>query len=255
MDLSLDEIIKSKRSTSRDGRRGGGRQGGSRDNGIRRGGGGSNFRSNGATGGGGGPMRRGRPMARRSNGFSPYSKGDVNGSWTHDMYEGSKIHKIVISNLDFGVTSTDIQELFDEFGPLKTATVHYDRSGGSLGTAVVVFNSKNAALKAVRKYNNVSLDGRPIKIELATDLSIVANLATRLSRSASRGNTRRRGGGTRDGRGNSRGNTRGRGRGSGRGGRNNEEKMPNKDELDVELDDFMKSKIKEQLARKISKKN
>jgi len=45
----------------------------------------------------------------------------VNGSWTHDMYEGPKrqqmrgglsttnIHKIVISNLDFGVTSTDIQ--------------------------------------------------------------------------------------------------------------------------------------------------
>ncbi|NP_001155655.1 THO complex subunit 4 [Acyrthosiphon pisum] len=263
MDLSLDELIKSKRSTSRGGRRGGGRQGGSRGGGVKRGGGGgggSNFRSNGAGGGGGGPIRRGRPMARRSNGFSPYSKGDVNGSWTHDMYEGPKrqqmrgglsttnIHKIVISNLDFGVTSTDIQELFDEFGPLKTATVHYDRSGRSLGTADVVFDSKNAALKAVRQYNNVPLDGRPMKIELATDLSTVANLATRLSRPAqlpvrgTRGGVRGNRGNTRGGRGNIRGNSRGRGGGSSRGGRNNEKKMPNKDELDAQLDSFIKSK-------------
>lgn len=262
MDVSLDDLIKSKRS-SRGGRRGGGRQGGSRGGGggpkrgggFGGGGGGSNFRSNGA---GGGPMRRGRSMARRSNGFSPYSKGDVNSSWTHDMYEGPKrqqmrgglsttnIHKIVISNLDFGVTSTDIQELFDEFGPLKTATVHYDRSGRSLGTADVVFDSKNAALKAVRQYNNVPLDGRPMKIELATDLSTVANLATRLSRPStlpvrgSRGGIRGSRGNSR-GRGNNRGSSRGRG-GGGRGARNSEKKMPNKDELDAQLDSFIKSK-------------
>jgi len=266
MDLSLDELIMNKRSTSRGGgRRGGGRQGGTRG-GARRGGGGggagSNFRSNGA-GGGGGPMRRGRSMARRSNGFSPYSKGDVNASWTHDMYEGPKrqqlrgglsttnIHKIVISNLDFGVTSTDIQELFDEFGPLKTATVHYDRSGRSLGTADVVFDSKNAALKAVRQYNNVPLDGRPMKIELATDLSTVANLATRLSRPVSspigmrgtRGGVRGFRGNTRGGRGGNRGSSRGRGAGGNRGARNNEKKAPpNKDELDAQLDSFIKSK-------------
>lgn len=250
----MDELIKNKRSSSRGGRRGGGRQGGSRGfSGGKRGGGTSNFRSNGAGGSGGGPMRRGRSMARRSNGFTPYSKGDVNASWTHDMYEGPKrqqirgglsttnIHKIVISNLDFGVTSTDIQELFDEFGPLKTATVHYDRSGRSLGTADVVFDSKNAALKAVRQYNNVPLDGRPMKIELATDLSTVANLATRLSRPAPLPVRGIRGGvrGNRGKRGNTRGNSRGRG---GRGGRNSEKKMPNKDELDAQLDSFIKSK-------------
>jgi len=49
-------------------------------------------------------------------------------------------------------------------------------------------------------------------------------------------------GNTRGGRGNTRGNSRGRGGGSNRGGRNNEKKMPNKDELDAQLDSFIKSK-------------
>ncbi|XP_025411251.1 THO complex subunit 4-like [Sipha flava] len=181
--------------------------------------------------------------------------GDVNASWTHDMYEGPKrqqirsglsvtnIHKIVLSNLDFGVTSTDLQELFNEFAPLKTATVHYNRSGRSLGTADVEFRSKNAALKAVRQYNNVSLDGiHPMKIELATDLSTVANLATRLSRSAPfliKGICGSMIRGNRDKRGNTCGNSRGRGD---RGGRKNKKKMPNKDKLDAQLDSFIKSK-------------
>lgn len=75
MDMSLEEIIRSKRSMSRGGHRGGRRQGDSRD-GNRRGGAGRNlnFRSNGSVGDGIGPIRRGRSMASRFNGYSPYSK-------------------------------------------------------------------------------------------------------------------------------------------------------------------------------------
>ncbi|KAM9770684.1 aly/REF export factor 2-like [Menidia menidia] len=178
MSMSLDDIIKMGR---KDGRGGGG--GG-------RGGGGS-FRRGGSSARAGGssrPSARGRPgnfNREWSNRPAPYTRPrELPDVWQHDMFEqdaGEKRGarevlergvenggKLLISNLDFGVSDSDIKELFAEFGALKTASIHYDRSGRSKGTADVHYFNKADALKAMKHYDGVPLDGRPMKIQQVT---------------------------------------------------------------------------------------
>ncbi|XP_046575426.1 THO complex subunit 4-like [Haliotis rubra] len=185
IDMSLDDIIKLNKKPSRGGR--GGQRGGGRGRSVRgaqRGGARRSQRGGGAAGVfRGGIQRRNRPQNFQRTKEVP----DV---WQHDMYDGGmgakrglvggrlgggggagasvQQGKLLVSNLDFGVNDSDIQELFAEFGPLKIlkAAVHYDRSGRSLGTAEVIYERRSDGVKALKQYNNVPLDGRAMNIQL-----------------------------------------------------------------------------------------
>ncbi|KAG1337901.1 THO complex subunit 4A [Cocos nucifera] len=158
LDMSLDDLIKkNKKSAAGSGSGGRGRGRGS-----------------------GGPARR--FPNRSGNRPTPYSTAKApESAWQHDMYANqtggysapaarvSAIEtgtKLYISNLDYGVSNEDVKELFSEVGDLKRYSVHYDRSGRSKGTAEVVFSRRVDALAAVKRYNNVQLDGKPMKIEI-----------------------------------------------------------------------------------------
>ncbi|CAN1135283.1 THO complex subunit 4A [Linum perenne] len=180
-----------------------------------------------------GPSRRG-PSNRAANRSAPYSKPSQapESSWQHDKFNdasaavasgrGSRAGsletgtKIYISNLDYGVSEDDIKELFSEVGDMKRYTVHYDRSGRSEGTAEIVFARREDAIAAVKRYNNVQLDGKPMKIEMVAK-NVAAAAAPQ--QSAEGFNRNQNGGGrSRQGRGRSTGGSRGGGGGGGGGG-------------------------------------
>ncbi|XP_021887739.1 THO complex subunit 4B [Carica papaya] len=229
LDMSLDDIINSSKKSD-----------------------GSNMRGRGSRGSVTGPSHRFSNRAAYRT--APYPVQAPYAGWQYDTFmedaggfmarvggpssieSGTKLY---ISNLDYGVSNEDIKELFSEIGDLKRYAIHYDRSGRSKGTAEVVFSRWSEALAAVKRYDNVQLDGKPMKIDIVGP-NIMAHSVLP---SATNGMYVNRYGAARRGRG--RGNGMGQPRVSGRGTRRGRqvrgygEKISAED-LDADLDKYHK---------------
>ncbi|KAL8047027.1 hypothetical protein ABFX02_08G211800 [Erythranthe guttata] len=172
LDMSLDDMIKNRKTIDKAGRgngrprRGRGAAGPSRGGPI---GGRSSF---------GAPRRNPLGVNARP---SPYKiaksfRRTKNLPWQNGLFEdGLKAAglsgldagtKLSISNLDVGVSNEDIRELFAEIGELIRYAIHFDRNGRPSGSAEVVFARRSDAFQALKRYNNVQLDGKPMKIEI-----------------------------------------------------------------------------------------
>nr|BAJ95407.1 predicted protein [Hordeum vulgare subsp. vulgare]BAJ96025.1 predicted protein [Hordeum vulgare subsp. vulgare]BAK08160.1 predicted protein [Hordeum vulgare subsp. vulgare] len=257
IDMSLDDIIKNNKKGNSSSGGGGRRREGRRGSAA----GGSGAASAASAVGGVGPNRR--AFKRSGNRAAPYQPPKApESAWQHDMYSdasargggGGRVSaietgtKLFITNLDFGVSTEDLKELFSELGDLKRCSINFDRSGRSKGTAEVIFARRGDAVAAIKKYNNVQLDGKPMKIEILGTNTPTApaalptnngSYARNVAKSAPRGvsaslpqnRPRARGGRGRGG---------GGGGGSGSGGRRGKERSQPRsaEELDAELEKY-----------------
>ncbi|KAE9447912.1 hypothetical protein C3L33_20188, partial [Rhododendron williamsianum] len=147
LDRSLDDIIKMNKKSG--------------------GGGGAKPRGGGARNSGSGPGPARRLPNRGANRTAPYApfRGSRGGG-VRAMKRSQKLC-VVLNKI----------ELFAEVGDLKRYSIHYDRSGRSKGTAEVVFSRRKDAEAAVKRYNNVQLDGKPTMIEIVgTNIATPATL-------------------------------------------------------------------------------
>ncbi|MFC1789947.1 RNA recognition motif domain-containing protein [Patescibacteria group bacterium] len=76
--------------------------------------------------------------------------------------------KLYVGNLDYGVTSQQLGELFAEAGNVVSATVITDKfSGRSKGFGFVEMENDEAAKKAVEMFNDKEFQGRKMIVNEA----------------------------------------------------------------------------------------
>ncbi|KAL6604380.1 hypothetical protein U3516DRAFT_758726 [Neocallimastix sp. 'constans'] len=77
------------------------------------------------------------------------------------------------NDLDIYLRLQNRKRLYDNTSPVKSAAINFLSNGKSKGTGQVIFIRSNDTRWTIDKYNNVELDGRPMKIEVELSLSVL----------------------------------------------------------------------------------
>jgi RNA recognition motif-containing protein len=76
--------------------------------------------------------------------------------------------KLYVGNLAYGVSSSDLEQMFEEFGTVQSAQVIMDRdSGRSKGFGFVEMGSDAEAQAAIDALNGKNVDGRNLTVNEA----------------------------------------------------------------------------------------
>ena len=76
--------------------------------------------------------------------------------------------KLYVGNLSYSVTSSSLEEMFSQFGEVRSAQVIQDRdTGRSKGFGFVERSNDNAALEAIQALNEKEHDGRSLTVNEA----------------------------------------------------------------------------------------
>lgn len=76
--------------------------------------------------------------------------------------------KLYVGNLSYSVTSESLEELFAQFGEVRSAQVIQDRdTGRSKGFGFVEMGDDNAAREAINALHDKEHDGRPLTVNEA----------------------------------------------------------------------------------------
>ncbi|CDH55351.1 hypothetical protein RO3G_06678 [Lichtheimia corymbifera JMRC:FSU:9682] len=169
-----------------------------------------------------GTNKRRQQSNRGRGGISKPSRGGFrSGNNSYSPAARTSRTNLIVSNLHYNVTESDLYELFGQMGPVKRAFLHLGPSGGSAGVADIVFSYPPDAERALASYNNVELDGRPMRIAFATLPGVAQQQQSGgAMRRPMRGSNRPQ-----------------RGRGGNR--RRENRPKPSEEELDAEMDSYM----------------
>ncbi|KAI0656879.1 RNA-binding domain-containing protein [Cubamyces menziesii] len=73
--------------------------------------------------------------------------------------------RIIVSNLHYEITPKDLTQIFGQIGTLvREPQIRYDRSGRSLGVAVITFETPAEATRAKKQFDGILAKNQPMSI-------------------------------------------------------------------------------------------